>query len=92
VSAPEPSDPSFEARIRTSFAKQGLVATLGASITNVAPGAVEISAKCEGDLVPRGAFDFCPLPDYLGFGFRFIFTPLQAQRSDSGLLPRLGLT
>jgi hypothetical protein len=49
-------------------------------------------AKCEGDLVPRGGFDFCPLPDYLGFGFRFIFTPLQAQRSDSGLLPRLGLT
>ncbi|MGC1576892.1 MAG: PaaI family thioesterase [Beijerinckiaceae bacterium] len=43
MSAPKPSDPSFEARIRTSFAKQGLMATLGASITNVVPGAVEIS-------------------------------------------------
>src|ERR1700722_17117685 len=39
----------LEARIRTSFAKQGLMATLGASITNVVPGAVEIS------LAPRPA-------------------------------------
>ncbi|WP_134499118.1 PaaI family thioesterase [Microvirga pakistanensis] len=39
---PVPADPNFEARVRTSFAKQGLMDTLGASIVRVAPGAVEI--------------------------------------------------
>jgi uncharacterized protein (TIGR00369 family) len=43
VSAPQPRDPSFEARIRTSFAKQGLMRTLGASIARLSPGAVEVS-------------------------------------------------
>jgi uncharacterized protein (TIGR00369 family) len=38
-----PADPAFEARIRASFAKQGLMATLGAQLTSVQPGAVEIS-------------------------------------------------
>ena len=32
----------YESRIRASFAKQGLMGTLGASITKVAPGVVEI--------------------------------------------------
>lgn len=34
-----------EARIRASFAKQGLMATLGATLTQVAPGLVEISVR-----------------------------------------------
>ncbi|HEX5327005.1 MAG TPA: PaaI family thioesterase [Acetobacteraceae bacterium] len=34
---------AFEERIRTSFAKQGLMGTLGASLVNVAPGLVEIA-------------------------------------------------
>ncbi|WP_243373502.1 PaaI family thioesterase [Microvirga solisilvae] len=38
-----PKDPSFEARVRASFAKQGLMETLGASIAHVAPGQVEIA-------------------------------------------------
>lgn len=42
-------DPAFEARIRDSFAKQGLMNTLGASIISVSPGAVELA------LVPRPA-------------------------------------
>ena len=37
-----PKDPAFAERIRASFEKQGLMATLGASLLNVAPGAVEI--------------------------------------------------
>jgi uncharacterized protein (TIGR00369 family) len=37
-----PKDPDFEARVRASFAKQGLMATLGARLSRVEPGAVEI--------------------------------------------------
>lgn len=33
----------FEARIRASFAKQGLMSTLGATLVTVAPGRVEIA-------------------------------------------------
>jgi uncharacterized protein (TIGR00369 family) len=43
VSTPIPKDPSFEARIRASFDKQGLMNTLGASLMRVAPGAVDIA-------------------------------------------------
>ncbi len=39
---PVPKDPDFEVRVRTSFSKQGLMETLGATITQVRPGAVEI--------------------------------------------------
>ncbi|MXQ10051.1 PaaI family thioesterase [Microvirga makkahensis] len=39
---PEPIDPGFEARVRASFAKQGLMGTLGASIARVSPGEVDI--------------------------------------------------
>jgi len=31
-------DPAFQARVQASFAKQGLMTTLGASIVHVAPG------------------------------------------------------
>jgi uncharacterized protein (TIGR00369 family) len=43
VSPPQPKDPAFEARIRASFAKQGLMRTLGASIVRLSPGAVEVA-------------------------------------------------
>ena len=43
MSAPAPKDPNFRTRIEASFAKQGLMETLGASITGLSPGAVEIS-------------------------------------------------
>ena len=43
MSAPTPKDPEFEARIRTSFAKQGLMKTIGAQLTRISPGAVEIA-------------------------------------------------
>jgi uncharacterized protein (TIGR00369 family) len=35
----------FEARIRASFAKQGLMGTLGATLVTVAPGRVEIALR-----------------------------------------------
>ena len=39
------SGPGFEERVRTSFARQGLMSTLGATIEAVSPGAVEISIR-----------------------------------------------
>ena len=35
-------DPDFEARVRKSFARQTVMATFGAELSRVAPGAVEI--------------------------------------------------
>lgn len=40
---PDPEDPAFETRIRASFARQGLMDTLGARITSLSPGAVDIA-------------------------------------------------
>jgi uncharacterized protein (TIGR00369 family) len=42
LSARTPKDPEYEARIRASFAKQGFMKTMGAHLTRVLPGAVEI--------------------------------------------------
>ncbi len=38
-----PKDASFAARIQSSFGKQGLMTSLGASLVHVAPGLVEIA-------------------------------------------------
>jgi uncharacterized protein (TIGR00369 family) len=38
----DPKDPDFEARVRTSFARQTAMATLGIEITGLKPGEVEL--------------------------------------------------
>lgn len=38
-----PSDPGYDGRVRASFARQGLLRTLSASLQGVAPGQVEIA-------------------------------------------------
>jgi uncharacterized protein (TIGR00369 family) len=38
-----PQDPAYEAKVRESFARQLHMATLGAGLVHVAPGAVDIS-------------------------------------------------
>jgi uncharacterized protein (TIGR00369 family) len=38
----DPQDPSFEARVRASFARQQMMETIGAVLERVAPGEVEI--------------------------------------------------
>lgn len=38
-----PSDPAYESRVRASFARQGHMHTLSASLESVAPGLVEIA-------------------------------------------------
>jgi uncharacterized protein (TIGR00369 family) len=43
MTEPSPRDPAFRTRVQSSFDKQGLMATLGASIVRIEPGAVDIS-------------------------------------------------
>lgn len=38
----DPKDPNFEARVRTSFARQTAMATLGIEMSGVTPGEVEL--------------------------------------------------
>ena len=40
-----PENPGYEERVRASFAKQGLMKTLGASLGEVSPGLVEIAIR-----------------------------------------------
>lgn len=52
----EPQDPEFEARVRASFARQQVMATLGAALTRVAPGEVEIQLPFRQDLTQQNGF------------------------------------
>jgi uncharacterized protein (TIGR00369 family) len=40
-----PGDPDYETRVRESFARQGLMTTLGAKLTRIAPGEIEIEME-----------------------------------------------
>ena len=46
----KPRDPNFEARVRESFARQTLMGTIGARLSDVSPGAVEIELPFRRDL------------------------------------------
>jgi len=52
----EPSDPGYSARVRASFARQTVMATIGAHLTGVAPGAVDIELPYRGDLTQQHGF------------------------------------
>lgn len=49
-------DPHFDARVRSSFATQRFMATLGARITRVALGEVEIALDFRNDLTQQNGF------------------------------------
>jgi uncharacterized protein (TIGR00369 family) len=49
-------DPDFESRVRESFARQQLMHTLGAVLTVVAPGVVEIELPYRADLTQQHGF------------------------------------
>src|SRR5207237_6508 len=51
-----PADPHFAARIRASFGRQKAMALIGASLTTVAPGAVEIALPFREDLTQQKGF------------------------------------
>jgi uncharacterized protein (TIGR00369 family) len=49
-------DPGVETRVRASFARQGLMATIGASLSEVAAGRVGISLPIEARLSQQDGF------------------------------------
>ena len=52
----EPRDPSFEARVRASFVRQAVMKTLGAELTRVEPGVVEITLAFRDDLAQQHGY------------------------------------
>jgi len=51
-----PRDPDFEKRVRASFERQRFMATIGATLTRVEPGEVEIELKHRDDLVQQHGY------------------------------------
>jgi uncharacterized protein (TIGR00369 family) len=51
-----PSDSEFSARVRESFARQKIMRTIGATLTSVEPGAVEIVLPFRSDLTQQHGF------------------------------------
>jgi len=49
-------DPAYETRVRESFARQTLMATIGARLALVAPGRVEIELPYRADLTQQHGF------------------------------------
>lgn len=52
----EPQDPNFKERVRASFARQKMMQTVGARLTSVAPGVVEIELPFRDDLTQQHGF------------------------------------
>lgn len=52
----QPRNPAFEAAVRDSFARQGMMALLGAAIEAVAPGRVRISALIRPEVGQQHGF------------------------------------
>ena len=52
----DPRDPSFETRVRASFARQRAMQTIGARIVRVEPGEVELELPFREDLTQQHGF------------------------------------
>jgi uncharacterized protein (TIGR00369 family) len=65
---PVPADPDYERRVGASFAKQNIMATIGAVLTRVAPGEVEITL---------------PVADHIGQQHGFVHAGAVATIADS---------
>jgi uncharacterized protein (TIGR00369 family) len=52
----DPRDPAFEARVRDSFARQRMMAALGAELGAVRPGEVEIGLAFRHDLTQQNGY------------------------------------
>lgn len=50
------SDPAYEQRIRDSFLRQGALALIGAVLTRIEPGAVDITIRHRPDLTQQHGF------------------------------------
>ena len=52
----QPRDPDFAARVRASFARQQIMATIGARLTDVLPGETEIELPYRPDLTQQHGY------------------------------------
>ena len=52
----KPIDPNYEARIRSSFEKQGVMKTIGASLAKIAPGEVVIEFSYDPSLTQQHGY------------------------------------
>ena len=52
----QPQDPAFESRIRESFVRQKVMGLIGAALTRVEPGRVEIELPFRDDLTQQHGF------------------------------------
>lgn len=52
----EPRDPEWEARVRSSFARQPFMSYLGAELAHVSPGAVDIELAFKPELTQQHGF------------------------------------
>ncbi len=52
----EPRDPDYEAKVRNSFGRQTAMQTLGATVSSVMPGDVEIEMPYRADLTQQHGF------------------------------------
>jgi uncharacterized protein (TIGR00369 family) len=52
----EPQDPNFESRVRGSFERQKVMVTIGASLTKISPGEVEIELPFRDDLTQHHGY------------------------------------
>jgi uncharacterized protein (TIGR00369 family) len=52
----EAQDPNFEERVRGSFARQAVMGLIGAEITRVEPGTVDLSMPFRADLTQQHGF------------------------------------
>src|SRR5206468_1197916 len=52
----QPGDPDFASRVRASFVRQTAMTTIGAEMTQVAPGEVEIAMPYRADLAQQHGF------------------------------------
>lgn len=53
---PQPRDPDFENRVRSSFARQEAMRTLGVTLERVAPGEVDLTLPFRADLTQQHGF------------------------------------
>ncbi|MGE0554268.1 MAG: PaaI family thioesterase [Gemmatimonadales bacterium] len=52
----QPRDPSFQTRVRASFARQQAMRTLGVTLRRVAPGEVDLALPFSADLTQQHGF------------------------------------
>jgi uncharacterized protein (TIGR00369 family) len=56
VASPRPVDPDFVDRVRNSFNRQGFMMLLGATLTRIEPGSVDIEVPYRADLTQQHGY------------------------------------